>query len=218
MASGIKGTQGYAEQAETLLVRYESFSFDEAHSPVLHLVPTTPARVLDIGSGTGRDAAHLAEMGHRVTAVEPTDALRVAASRLHPSPAIDWIDDGLPDLERVVADGEQFDLVMLTAVWMHLDAVDRRRAMPIVASLVRPGGVMLLSLRHGPVADRRRMFEVSPEETIDLAGAEGLKVLLNLHADSEVEFNRREGVTWTRLAFEKDDLGQDDVKSGRPDV
>ena len=204
MASGIKGTQGYAEQAETLLVRYESFSFDEAHAPVLHLMPATPARILDIGSGTGRDAAHLAGMGHRVTAVEPTDALRVAASRLHPSPAIDWVDDGLPDLRKVVALGEQFDLVMLTAVWMHLDPAERRRAMPIVASLIRPGGVMLLSLRHGRPAEGRRMFAVSPEETIDLAGAEGLTPLLNLHTDSEVEFNRREGITWTRLAFEKD--------------
>lgn len=204
MASGIRGTQGYAEQAETLLVRYESFSFHEAHAPVLHLVPVTPANILDIGSGTGRDAAHLAGIGHRVTAVEPTDALRIAASRLHPSPAIEWIDDGLPDLERVVAGGAQFDLVMLTAVWMHLDAGERRRAMPVVASLIRPGGVMLLSLRHGRTAEGRRMFAVSPEETIDLAGAEGLTPLLNLHTDSEVEFNRREGVTWTRLAFKKD--------------
>jgi SAM-dependent methyltransferase len=202
MASDIRGTQGYAEQAETLLVRYESFSFDEAHAPVLHLVPVTPGRILDIGSGTGRDAAHLAGMGHRVTAVEPTDAFRIAASRLHPSTAIDWVDDGLPDLKGVVAGGEQFDLVMLTAVWMHLDAGERRRAMPVVASLIRPGGVMLLSLRHGRAAEGRRMFAVSPEETIDLAGAEGLAPLLNLHTDSEVEFNRREGITWTRLAFE----------------
>lgn len=207
MASGIRGTQGYAEQAEAILVRYESFSFDELHAPVLHLVPTAPARVLDIGSGTGRDAAHLAEMGHRVTAVEPTDALRVAASRLHPSPAIDWVDDGLPDLTRVVAGGEQFDLVMLTAVWMHQDADERRRAMPVVASLMRPGGVLLLSLRHGRARDGRRMFEVSPEETIDLARTEGLKVLVNLHTDSEVDSNRREGVTWTRLAFEKEGGG-----------
>lgn len=211
MASGIRGTQGYAEQAETLLVRYESFSFDEVHSPVLHLVPTTPARVLDIGSGTGRDAAHLAEMGHRVTAVEPTDALRVAASRLHPSPAINWVDDGLPDLKSIVAGGEQFDLVMLTAVWMHLEAVERRRAMPIVASLVRPGGIMIMSFRHGLVPQGRRMFAVSPEETIGLAWAEGLKPLMNLHTDSELEFNKLEGVTWTRLAFKKDGQGAADT-------
>lgn len=211
MASGFKGTQGYTEEAETLLVRYESFSFDQAHSPVLHLVPTTPCRVLDIGSGTGRDAGHLAEMGHRVTAVEPTDALRVAASRLHRSPAIDWVDDGLPDLTRVVAGGEQFDLVMLTAVWMHLDADERRRAMPVVASLVRPGGVLLLSLRHGTFAEGRRMFEVSAEETIGLARAECLSPLLSLHMDYEVEFNKRDGVTWTRLAFEKDDRGAADT-------
>ena len=36
-------------------------------------------------------------------------------------PAITWIDDSLPDLDRVHALGERYDVVMLTAVWMHLD-------------------------------------------------------------------------------------------------
>jgi protein-L-isoaspartate O-methyltransferase len=36
--------------------------------------------VLDIGSGTGRDAAGLAAMGHSVVAVEPTAELRIGAA------------------------------------------------------------------------------------------------------------------------------------------
>ena len=87
---GISGTEGYSKEAEQLLVRYESYSFDDVHSDVLHLLPGIPGVVLDIGSGTGRDAAHFAKIGHRVVAVEPTDELRVPASRLHPSPSIDW--------------------------------------------------------------------------------------------------------------------------------
>ena len=204
MASGIKGTAGYAEEAEELLVRYEESSFEDIHAPVLHLMPPPPAPVLDIGAGTGRDAAHFATIGHRVVAVEPTDALRHAAMRLHPSPSIDWVDDGLPDLDRVIARGEPFDLVMLTAVWMHLDASERRRAMPALASLVRPGGVVILSLRHGPVPPGRRMFDVSADETVGLARTERLWPLMALHTDSLQDRNRRAGVTWTRLAFAKD--------------
>jgi hypothetical protein len=40
---------------------------------------------------------------------------------------------------------------------IHLDANQRRRAMPRGAALVNPGDVMILSLWHGPVPGRRRM-------------------------------------------------------------
>jgi len=202
--SGISGTKGYAEEAEELLVRYESFTFDDAHSAVLHLLPCTPGIVLDIGSGTGRDAAHFAKMGHHVVAVEPTDELRIPASRMHPLPTIDWLDDSLPDLKRLVALGEYFDLVMLTAVWMHLDATERARTMPVLASLVRPSGVIIMSLRHGPVPPGRRMFDVSAEETVELARTERLRSVIDAHTESGQEYNKRAGVTWTRLAFEKE--------------
>lgn len=204
MESGISGTEGYSEEAGELLDRYESFTFDDVHSDILHLLPSIPGVVLDIGSGTGRDAAHFAKIGHRVIAVEPTDELRVPASRMHPSPSITWFDDSLPDLRRVVAHREYFDLVMLTAVWMHLDANERERAMPVLASLVRPGGIIIMLLRHGPVPSGRRMFDVSAGETVALAQAERLMSMINLHTESSHGGRKRAGVTWTRLAFEKE--------------
>ena len=77
--------------------------------------------------------------------------MRAHGQRLHPSPAIEWLDDSLPELARVRARNRRFDLVMMTAVWMHLDEAERTRAMASVAGLVAPGGLMTLSLRHGPV-------------------------------------------------------------------
>jgi protein-L-isoaspartate O-methyltransferase len=115
----VSGTEGYASEAEQLFQRYESVRAAENHRHVLHLIPRAPARVLDIGSGTGRDAAWFATFGHRVIAVEPTDALRIPAMALHPSPLIEWLDDSLPDLVGLRSRGETFDLVMLTAVWMQ---------------------------------------------------------------------------------------------------
>jgi SAM-dependent methyltransferase len=161
----ISGTENYAEEAPELLKRYESISFADHHRSVMHLIPT----VLDIGAGTGRDAAGFVAMGHSAVAIEPTEELRRGAMALHPSPMIEWIDDSLPDLAIVRARGEEFDVVMLSAVWMHLDELQRREAMPNVAVLVHNGGVMIMSLRHGPVPPGRRMFEVSAEETIALA-------------------------------------------------
>jgi len=196
----ISGTENYAEEAPELLKRYESISFADTHRTVMHLIPTEPCRVLDIGAGTGRDAAGFAAMGHRVVAAEPTEGMRCGAMALHPSPLIEWLDDSLPDLANLRARGEQFDVVMLTAVWMHLDEQQRRRAIANVAALVGGGGVMIMTLRHGPVPPGRRMFEVSAEETISLAEPLGLRCVLNRPAESSL---RQPGVSWTRLAFRK---------------
>jgi len=201
--SQVPGTEGYAEQAAELIARYESVSFEEAHGPELQLLPTAPSRILDIGAGTGLDAAWFAERGHSVLAVEPTPELRAAAMKLHPSPAIEWLDDALPHLKLVVSRRRLFDTIMLSAVWMHLDESERRAGMLTLASLLAPEGVIVLSLRHGPVPVGRRMFQVSGDETIALAAPHGLKPVLNVRTDSIQALNRAAGVTWTHLAFRR---------------
>jgi SAM-dependent methyltransferase len=192
------GTEGYGETSDILVKRYESLAFADVHRHMLHLFPTAPCRVLDIGAGTGRDAAALAELGHTVTAVEPTPELRAHGQQLHGHLPITWIDDSLPDLDRVHATGERYDLIMQTAVWMHLDADQREHAMARVAGLLRPGGLMALSLRHGPVPAGRRMFEVSAAETRELAARHGL---MTLHDSQGPALQGGAGVWWNRLVF-----------------
>ena len=62
---------------------------------------------------------------------------------------------------------------------------------------------MLLTLRHGPVPPGRRMFHVSPEETIRLAGEGGLAMVAAY--EYQRDFFGRSDVTWTSLAFTKAD-------------
>ena len=195
----VVGTEGYAERAAALVEHWQKIPFAEHHAPVLPLLPDTPSRILDIGAGIGVDAAVFAAMGHSVVAVEPTEALRQAGMALHAGPGIEWLDDHLPDLAILRARAVAFDVVMLSAVWMHLDAAQRRRAMPQVAALLGKDGVMILSLRHGPVPPGRRMFEVSGEETVQLAAEQGLACVLNLRTPSVQVGNREAGVFWTRL-------------------
>lgn len=202
-AGVVSGTEGYAEQAAELVERWRGVSFEEEHGVVAHLLPATPGRVLDIGAGIGNDAAAFAAMGHSVVAVEPTSVLRLAALALYPSPRIEWLDDCLPELAVLRARGERFELVMLQAVWMHLDEAQRARAMPQVAAQLADAGTLLLSLRHGPVPAGRRMFAVTAAETIALAAAQGLVPILNIVTPSAQELNRGDGVSWTRLAFRR---------------
>ncbi|WP_257169053.1 bifunctional 2-polyprenyl-6-hydroxyphenol methylase/3-demethylubiquinol 3-O-methyltransferase UbiG [Bradyrhizobium sp. SRS-191] len=203
MPPDVSGTEGYAAEADSLFVRYESIPSEQAHAAVLHLLPKAPARVLDIGAGTGRDAAWFASLGHRVVAVEPTDALRLRAMQLHASPAITWIDDSLPELAVLASRDEPFDLVMMTAVFMHLDETERRRALPNIAARVAPGGLLIMTLRHGPVPHGRRMFEIDAETVIAPARQLGLSLELNRHGSSLTSENRAAGVTWTTLAFSR---------------
>jgi len=199
----IAGTEGYTESADSLIARYESVSFAEKYECVFHLMPEKTSDVLDIGAGTGVDAAWFAAAGHRVLAVEPTDRLRDSAKAIHPSPLIEWVADSLPDLRKLISLGQSFDLVLLTAVWMHLAQQERHKAMPNVAALLKGDGVLLMSLRHGPVPENRRMFQVSVDETILLAEQEGLSNILNIEVQSAQLINRQAGVTWSWLAFRK---------------
>ena len=198
--SGISGTEGYGKTADALVEQYESLTFERVHRSILSLLPPPPGRALDVGAGTGRDAAALAQRGYTVVAAEPTAEMRANGQHLHASAAVEWIDDSLPDLAMVRARHAPFDLVMMTAVWMHLDVKQRARAMPAVASLLQTGGIATMSLRHGPVPEGRRMFDVSAEETIALAAAHGLETI---HQSARAAVTRAVGVTWDILAYRK---------------
>jgi SAM-dependent methyltransferase len=196
------GTEGYGETADVLVKHYEEVTFAQVHRDTLHLMPAAPCRALDIGAGTGCDAAALAALGHRVVAVEPTAELRAHGQRLHRAAAIDWIDDALPGLDEVHArlkgGSERFDLVLLTGVWMHLDAAERTYAMARVAGLLAPAALMTMQLRHGLVPAGRRMFEVSATETRDLAGHHGL---VAVHDSERPALLGGSAVWWSVLAF-----------------
>lgn len=194
---------GYAADAPRLIPPWIAIDPAEVHAPVLHLLPTKPSRILDIGAGVGRDAAWFAEQGHTILATEPVDALREAGIANYASPQIAWLDDRLPELTAVKARGETFDLVLLSAVWAHLDPDERRRAMPNVASQVASGGRLILSIRDGWTPENRPVFPADPDETIRLAQAEGLTLILNARSGSTQAINRANGVTWLRLAFER---------------
>ncbi|MBB4005564.1 SAM-dependent methyltransferase [Aurantimonas endophytica] len=166
---------------------------------MLHLFPQPPARVLDVGAGSGRDAAALATRGHRVVAVEPTESLRAEGMHRHEGKAIKWVDAQLPALEGLGPRAGRFDLILLTAVWMHLEE-ERQAGMEALASLLAPSGRLSLSLRHGPVPRGRRMFDVPAEETIALASSSGLRLV---HCVDREDMLGRANVRWSFVVVEK---------------
>ncbi|NML42268.1 class I SAM-dependent methyltransferase [Ramlibacter sp. G-1-2-2] len=190
---------GYAADAKALIPRYEAVRSVDKLAPVAYLLPRKPSRVADIGAGTGVDAAWFAAQGHSVLAIEPTKELREAGRQLHPSANIVWLDDSLPALEKALSTDERFDLVLACGVWAHLSEEARGEALASMTRLLAPGGLLILSIRHGPSAPGRPTYPAPVEQVI--AQASGLRLIFHGEADSVQAANRAAGVTWSWLAF-----------------
>lgn len=194
----------YDANAADVSRRYESVAAETVHGWLVDLLPAAPALVLDVGAGTGRDAAWLASRGLEVVAVEPSAAMHAAGLRLHPSPSIRWVVDTLPGLDRVIRLGLSFDLILLSAVWMHIAPADRTRAFRKLITLLKPGGRLVITLRHGPAEPERGIYVVSRAEVEILARAHG--AFLERTTDSKDELGRG-AVTWTQVSIRLPDDG-----------
>jgi protein-L-isoaspartate O-methyltransferase len=65
----MKAIPHYEQNAVQLVDQYESLAFEEVYSSLLDLLPAPDSTVLDIGAGSGRDAAWFAARGDDVVAV-----------------------------------------------------------------------------------------------------------------------------------------------------
>jgi SAM-dependent methyltransferase len=96
----------------------------------------------------------LISRGLEVVAVEPSAGMLAEAQHLHPSPSIRWLSDSLPGLDKVLRLGLSFDMILLSAVWMHVQRRDRPRAFRKLIALLKPGGCIVVTLRQPIQADR----------------------------------------------------------------
>jgi SAM-dependent methyltransferase len=188
----------YARGLRDFAARFEGVAFEDVHAAAMPFVPSRPGAVLDVGAGSGRDAAWLAAAGWDVVAVEPSRELRQLGARLHPDERILWLDDRLPGLDATHRHGLSYDLIWLSAVWMHVAPGDRSRAFRKLVTLLRPGGRIVLSLRHGPADLGRSLHDVDAHEVERLAADHGLQVLLSRE---QLDSLARPDVHWTVMVL-----------------
>ena len=198
MTSSVESAAWYDAHAAELARSYEAVDPNCLHGWFVDLLPPVPALALDVGAGSGRDAAWLAGKGYAVVAVEPSAAMRAEAGARHASAGVAWIADELPALAEIYGRGLAFNLMLLSGVWQHVRPMERECAMDRLLGLLRPGGVLALSLRHGPSEDGRSMHPVSLPEVQRLASERDACVVRTTRlADQQ----RREGVSWTGVVL-----------------
>src|SRR5688572_13342656 len=109
--------------AEKLAQGYKSIDRKAFHTKLFDYLKAASdhkqqLHVLDIGCGSGDDAFLIAQLGHRVVGIEPSD-LQTIAKRDHAHENIEYRGGELPALATLGPD-ETFDVIMLSAVWQYI--------------------------------------------------------------------------------------------------
>ena len=191
----------YDDNAERLFNDYVSLSFYDIFQDVAVFFSNSITTVLDVGAGSGRDAAALADMGFYVTAVEPSERMRTLASSRYKSEKISWVNDSLPLLREVIKNQQTFDLILISAVWMHLSVQERIESLKNLRTLLTPGGNIIITLRLGPEEPDRKIKIINTEELLENASMFGLTVayVSEIKDDS---FNRAQ-IKWQKVVLTK---------------
>lgn len=194
----------YTENATEIARRYESV--DSPVERYFALAFTPAARVLDVGCGSGRDAARLLGSGYDAYGIEPVEALRHAAMAAHPELVGRIGEGGLPRTGN--AFGGKFDGIVCSAVLMHVPDTELLDSAFAIRQLLKPGGRLLLSIpaSRGDLlsSDRDtngRLFSPYSADEISLL-LERLGFGPISRWDSE-DVLGRSGTSWTTLLLER---------------
>ncbi len=208
----------YNDNADLLARQYLSTSFEQVHASWLsHLNDIfdnhgSGLSILDVGAGVGRDAKYLAERTGSststtpqtvdVVAVEPAHILSELGKNYTQGLSVTWINDSLPCLHRLAIYQNGFNLILLSAVWMHIPQNERATALQTLEHLLAPHGKLIISLRHGPNSDIRVLHPVSIEELQAMAGDAHLTMVDA--TDRETDKLGRTQIFWETVVLQRE--------------
>ena len=153
---------------------------------VAEVLPAAPARVLDVGCGTGTPSLELARAGHDVTAIDPDPtAIELAGRTVH---------KGRPgrlaynqsDVATWAADEATFDVVVTTRTLHHLP--EPAEALNQMRHWLRPGGrFVCVDFLHDPFDRRAARWLAQVRCLLEATGAYRLDSRLPAEPDAAVD-------------------------------
>lgn len=179
---------------------YASTRFEEVHQDIIEFLPASGASVLDVGAGSGRDAAALATLGYAVTAVEPSRGMRKWALANAPQASVRWLDDALPALGSLTAEGFRFDFILCSAVLMHLTPREVEASFQAMAALLAPGGAIAVSVRGAFPEDPPHLFHTHTTAALRRAASKA-SLRLRAHGANADQLGRS-AISWRWFVFQ----------------
>jgi SAM-dependent methyltransferase len=135
-------TAFYTQYAENGAIRAEAQA--SAISTYFELAFDGGSKVLDIGSGSGRDLALLRQKGFDAYGIEPNDSMRAFAVQNHPELKARLKPGSLPLPGNPF--GGQFDGIVCSAVLMHIPEAQLPGSLESMRKVLKPDGRVLFSL------------------------------------------------------------------------
>lgn len=188
----------YNSQAEELCTLYEKLQFEDLYADLIPILPID-CKVLDIGAGSGRDAAWFYRHGYEVTAIEPSSKMIEIAKYYHKE-KIEWKCDSLPFLKSLTGEENKYKIIILSGVWMHIPHHDRESSIKRLSMLNTDDGLIIISLRHGPPDKKRTMFKVSYPAIRQIAQTYGYSVIKHSKSLDQL---KREDIKWEVVVLRK---------------
>ena len=170
----------YLEHTSELAERYESANVADLHEKLLSCF-SKGANLLEIGCGSGRDAAFMLGQGYHVTGMDGSKEMINMAVTYHPGLKDHLFVKKLP--ENLTFDICPFDGIYSIAVLMHFELPAIKLIIKKVADILKPKGRFLFSvpLQRKDLDDfgydkNGRLFTLLPEaQWIELCQSEGFK-------------------------------------------
>lgn len=134
------------------------------------LLPAPPARVLDLGCGSGRHARGLAARGYETVGVD-LSAASLARAVAQPRAGLSFLRGDMRQLPTIFAGSPPFDAVIqwFTSFGFFEHAADQSAVLEGVRAVVRPGGMYVLDYLNLPQV----LTRLQPEEQIEREDARG---------------------------------------------
>jgi SAM-dependent methyltransferase len=170
----------------------------------LSLPGAPPARILDVGCGTGLLACEFATRGYDVTGADPAAAM-LATARARPGGGqVRWVQASAAELGTAAGldTGPGFDLIVMTGHVFQLLLEDRdvRAALRVLARHLAPGGRLAFETRNPAV---REWQDWNPRDTRQRVEAAGITA--DVHYDiSAVAGELVTYETWFQFAGARD--------------
>lgn len=195
----------YQAEAQSIAAQYQQTDFSSVRKRVANYFPTTGA-LLDLGAGSGRDAAYFLAQGYDVIAMDGSPAMLEQACRYHPELRNHSVIHRLPAALPLKA--SSIDVVYCMSVLMHLEKSAISAVVTDIYNILRPGGIFGFCTtiaraeldEHGMDDYARRYSVYSLQQWTDICAHTGFALR---DAWESADIMGRAGTRWGTIVAQK---------------